>query len=180
MQYNNFDLINQNCMTIEEFKHRFLPLNGKLYKTAFYLLTNEDDAKDAVQDLYVKLWEMRDKLTNILDDEAYCVSAIRNECLNILKKNINSTSFDPLTELNDVINYDSPELQYISDEELIKIYDKIKLLSDVQKKILILKQFNNCSFEEISTITGLSEANIRVILSRARKKLKKLLDEDIL
>ena len=47
-------------MNANEFKQRFLPLNAKLYKVAYLMLGNEDDAKDAVQDAYMKMWNRRD------------------------------------------------------------------------------------------------------------------------
>jgi RNA polymerase sigma-70 factor, ECF subfamily len=60
----------------------------------------------------------------------------------------------------------------IMKENIRKVYQEIDHLPLIQKQVLHLKQFRNCSFEEISEITGLSEGNVRVILSRARKTLK--------
>ena len=70
---------------------------------------------------------------------------------------------------------ETPEEQLISREVMHKVYHEMDQLPTIQKQILHLKQFRNCSFEEISEITGLSEGNIRVILSRARKTLKEKL-----
>ena len=52
-------------MNATEFKQLLLPLNARLYKVAFLLLGNEDDAKDVVQDAYLKLWNQREKLNNL-------------------------------------------------------------------------------------------------------------------
>ena len=56
-------------MNASEFKQRFLPLNARLYKAAYLMLGNEDDAKDVVQDVYLKLWDKRDSLNHIYNDQ---------------------------------------------------------------------------------------------------------------
>ena len=72
-------------MNASEFKQRFLPLNARLYKAAYLLLGNEDDAKDLVQDAYLKLWDKRDSLNNIYNDQGYCMRVVRNMCLDRLR-----------------------------------------------------------------------------------------------
>ena len=52
-------------MTTEEFNRIWIPLGERMYKVAFYILESEDDAKDAVQDLFVKLWNRRDDLQDV-------------------------------------------------------------------------------------------------------------------
>ena len=46
-------------MTHEQFKRIWIPLNPSFYKVAFHFLESEDEAKDAVQDLYIKLWNSK-------------------------------------------------------------------------------------------------------------------------
>ncbi|MBQ1841501.1 MAG: RNA polymerase subunit sigma-70, partial [Bacteroidales bacterium] len=49
-------------MTETEFHNVWIPLQARFYRVAWYLLEDRDDADDAVQDLYVKLWGLRDML----------------------------------------------------------------------------------------------------------------------
>ena len=49
-------------MTRQAFQDIWIPLQGRFYRIAFYILENEADARDAVQDLYLKLWNLRDHL----------------------------------------------------------------------------------------------------------------------
>ncbi len=52
-------------MTGEVFKSIYLPLSDGLYRVAYYILESRSDAEDAVQDLYIKLWESIDRLDKV-------------------------------------------------------------------------------------------------------------------
>ena len=67
-------------MDAAEFKQQFLPCHQKLYRTAYRLMGNSRDAEDMVQEAYLKLWNKRNELTEILNPEAYCVVFIKNLC----------------------------------------------------------------------------------------------------
>ena len=49
-------------MDVENFKRKFLPLHAKLFRIAFILIENKEDAEDILQDVYFKLWTKRDEL----------------------------------------------------------------------------------------------------------------------
>ena len=149
-----------------------LPISAKLFRIASVMLSDEDDAKDTLQDLYSKLWEQRDKLNEIKNPEAYGVTMIKNLCINKLKMNNRYEILDVMDQEYQLPLFETPEDHLIMKENIRKVYQEIDHLPVIQKQVLHLKQFRNCSFEEISEITGLSEGNVRVILSRARKTLK--------
>ena len=58
-------------MDAAEFKQQFLPYHRKLYRTAFRLTENPQEAEDMVQEAYLKLWNKRDELAGVLNTEAY-------------------------------------------------------------------------------------------------------------
>ena len=67
----------------------------------------------------------------------------------------------------------------IRKENLERIKQCLARLPDKQRKVLEMKVFDNKSYPEIALLTGLSETNVRVKLSNARKNLKKMIaDED--
>lgn len=159
-------------MTGDQFKKMILPISAKLFRIASVMLSDEDDAKDTLQDFYSKLWEQRDKLNEIKNPEAYGVTMIKNLCINKLKMNNRYEILDIMDQEYQLPLFETPEDHLIMKENIRKVYQEIDHLPMIQKQVLHLKQFRNCSFEEISEITGLSEGNVRVILSRARKTLK--------
>lgn len=65
-------------MTVSEFKARFLPLSDGLFRIAFRYLEDSDDAQDAVQDVFIKLWNSRESLDTVTNTEAYCYTLIRD------------------------------------------------------------------------------------------------------
>lgn len=74
-------------MTDELFSRTFLPLQESLYKVAYHLLRSEQAAEDAVQELYLKLWRGRESLGIVNNPKAYCITVLRNLCLDIIRRN---------------------------------------------------------------------------------------------
>lgn len=163
-------------MNSEEFKQRFIPIHKKLYRVAFRLLENTFDAEDAVQETYVKLWEKRDELEILRNPESFCVVMIKNLCMDMLRSVRNRTdSFETIFK-------DKPDDNSFIDEiearESITIVEQlVNTLPDQQKLVFKLRHQDDCSFEEIEEITGLSPVNIRVILSRVRKTIREQYNE---
>jgi len=159
-------------MTAGEFKNAYFSLHPRLYRVAYTILKNEEDAEDIIQEAYCKLWDNREKLAIIQNPEAYCVILVKNLCLDFLRS--------PKVALNsyNIEDYDFPdnsanaENEMESKEVIKKIKKNMHNLPEKQQIILNLRGFAGCSFEEIETITGESAVNIRVLLSRARNTLK--------
>ena len=156
-------------MTDSEFHTVWLPLQERFYRVAFYILENEADARDAVQDLYLKLWNLKDHLELIRQPSAYGALLMRNLCIDRIRR-----------RQADVPMEDVPAEKAPPDEELMLresvagLYDAIQKLPPGQRKLLTLRFIRGLSYEEIEKETGLSGLNIRVQVSLARKKLKQL------
>ena len=73
-------------MDYKEFCDIYLPLTDGLYKVAFYILESEQDAKDAVQDLYIKLWDSRDTLDSVHNPMGYGIRLLKNICIDRIRK----------------------------------------------------------------------------------------------
>ena len=69
----------------EEFSRTYLPLRDAAYRVALHLLESSDDAMDAVQDLYIRLWERRDALDAVRNPGAYCITLTRNICIDRIR-----------------------------------------------------------------------------------------------
>src|SRR5450830_1197055 len=72
-------------MTAQEFNEKVIPLNRQLYRYAFRYLGNQEDSKDAVQDVFVKLWNLRTELVSVNSIEAFSIRVMRNYCLDRIK-----------------------------------------------------------------------------------------------
>lgn len=157
-------------MDVESFKKQFLPYHRKLYAVAFRLLENGADAEDLVQEAYLKLWNKREGLTLIGNPEAFCVSLVKNMCFDLLRsgKYVFGRQTVDLAEVHDASPADSLEVK----EEARLVKRLIAQLPEQQKRVMTLRDVKGCTFEEIEQVTGINVENIRVLLSRARKKIR--------
>ena len=159
-------------MDANEFKRRLLPCYQKLYRVAFRLMGNVQDAEDMVQETFLRVWKKREELPpDIKSIEAYCIAITRNLCLDALKAPQIEKEHRPMEELN------MPQAGSLMHEVEMKdeasiIKRIIEALPDGQQQIVMMRDVDDCSYEEIEQATGLSAINIRVQLSRARKKIR--------
>ncbi|MBR0246757.1 MAG: RNA polymerase sigma factor [Candidatus Cryptobacteroides sp.] len=154
-------------MTERAFHTVWLPLQGRFYRVAFYLLEDEADAKDAVQELYLKLWTLRDHLELIREPAAYGSLLMKNLCIDRIRKR---KPREALRE--DQADDPPPDRQLELREELKDVLGKMDALPPNQRKLLGMRVLQGLSYDQISQQTGLSPLNIRVQISLARKKIK--------
>jgi len=155
-------------MTDRAFHTVWLPLQGQFYRIAFYLLEDEADAKDAVQELYLKLWTLRDHLELIREPAAYGSLLMKNLCIDRIRKR------KPREALREDQADDPPPDRLLEGKEaLMAVMKDMDALPPSQRKLLTMKVLQGLSYEEISKRTGLSPLNIRVQVSLARKKLRR-------
>lgn len=156
-------------MSTEEFTELYLPLRGALYRVAFFILESEDDAMDAVQDLYLKLLSSPDALETVRNPKAYCITLMRNICLDRVRK----ASRRPESEEMEAVSDESPADERMSDRQRIKdICQKLSSLPERERTVLRMKVFEDLSYDEIQKRTGIGYLSLRVLLSNARRKLR--------
>ena len=163
-------------MDSSAFKRLLLPHYRQMYVTAMTILRNSDDASDAVQEAFTRLWEKRDDLPNIDNPEAYCVTTIRRICIDRLRRT--TYPINDLTEDTLLISDDSDE-QADNRESIQLVTLLMNKLPEQQRQVLQLRAFNDCSFEEIESITGLTGVNVRTLLRRARRRMRELFNSNI-
>lgn len=149
------------------FKKELLPLHKRLYALALKLLGNSDDAQDAVQVLYLKLWERRGELKGIIDKWAFSSTVLTNICHDRWRS---ISRYSDESEMCDVTDIWNKEYEIIDFENFAHHY--ISNLPDIQKRVMLMRM-EGATTEDIMAITGLSASNIRTILSRVRQLLRK-------
>lgn len=161
-------------MTREEFKIQVVPVGEKLYRLAYRFLKDPDDAKDALQEVYIKLWKLKDKLEEYKSIEAFAMTVTKNHCLDKIK--LKRTVSLEAKHTYDRSNEDAdPQLKLELKDDIQRVTDLLSLLPDQQRMILELKDIEGYSYEEIEEVMDLPVNTIRVNLSRARKKIRELL-----
>lgn len=157
-------------MNAERFQTDVLPFRERLLRTARRMLDEEADAEDAVQETYLKLWQMREKLESYQSVEALAVTIVKNLCIDSIRKRGRTEPIDD--SLYRQASADDPiqKLVIKSNDELIRAI--INQLPTLQQAILKMKDIDELELEEIAQITGTTNEAVRVNLSRARKKVR--------
>lgn len=166
-------------MDSEEFKNTWLQYSGRFYRTAFFLLESAEDATDAVQDLYLKLWDNRDYLHDVKNPQAYGTTILRNLCMDRIRhSHVSETQdIDSVPEGRIPAQAETPERKMMTKETLGKLESLIEKLPDRQRNVLKLNAYDHLGYDEISERTGLSGIYVRVLISTARKSLRKQMKE---
>ena len=156
---------------MNEIKEIWLPLSNRFYRVAYHILESQQDAEDAVQELYLKLIKTPDKFSNIQDPAAYGITILRNICIDIIRRRDKRRS----EELHEymIADVDSPDKAATEKDKLRMLIHEIDRLPQKQSKVLKMRAIEGLEYNEISQRTGLSQVNIRVLISIARKTLKK-------
>lgn len=141
----------------------------KYIRFARSILTNTQDAEDVVQDCYIRLYE-RLPSAPIANSEAYMMQAVRNACIDHLKKK----RPDALTETDDIGILPDVLRQIDSREHTQRLEKLMGLLPEQQRTVFYLRDIEACALKEIEIVTGLSNEAVRTALSRARKQLRVL------
>lgn len=161
----------QQQMVARDFKTRVLPVSKKLLRFATHFLKDEDEARDVVQDVFLKLWQKRDTLEEIENIEAFAMRMTRNRCLDVIRAN-KVVPIDAETDRKMKEETVDVHQQMEFSESAVQIRKLIGTLPDLQRTVMQLRDIEQMSYEEIAEATDLKINAIRVNLSRARKKVR--------
>lgn len=157
-------------MTRKEFTDIYMPMADSLYRVAYYILEDSQDAEDAVQDLYLKLWDSKDKAAHVDNPKAYCLTMMRNLCIDRIRR----AGQRAVCGLLDERIPDNTDLERAATdrEDLQSLKEAIAKLPDSQREIIRLRVFEELPYNEISQRMGMNQLTLRVLLSRARKSIR--------
>lgn len=138
-------------------------------------MVDDDAVDDALQDAFVRLWGRRDDFDCESAVEGVAVTTVRNICIDTLRRDT--------VRRHDNID-DNPSAAAVTDsgdtqQERMELYAEVadlieRQLSERDRRILYLRDRDGWEMQDIAIETGLSEANVRVILSRSRKTIRQI------
>lgn len=165
-------------MTREEFQTLAADLRPRLVAQATRLLADGDAAEDAVQDTLLKLWTMRDGLSDYRSPASLASVICRNLCLDRMKRpSVKSTTSIDLDEAREIVSNAPSPLQRLSDREMLDEALRImRTLPDSVQTVMEMRHVEGMETEEIARLIGSTVQSVRVNLSRGRRRLKELFD----
>jgi RNA polymerase sigma-70 factor (family 1) len=159
-------------MTRTEFDNLIRQQSRKLYGFAFRILRNQEEAEDVVQEIFMRLWKMGDRLDEYRSIDALAVAMTRNYCIDHLRKQKHLYSGDFNAADFQTSAAPSPQEQ-LENNETAEILNKIiESLPEAYRIIIRLKEIEGASYEEIAEKTDQNINTLRVTLSRARKLIR--------
>jgi len=157
-------------MTTEEFKNTVIPFSRKLYPMLKRILKDEEETRDALQDLMLKLWDKRHELDKCKNPGAYIVAVSKNYSFDLLKKKRPATMDEKEEYL--LFNLKATDVYPEIKEKYEHVHKAIEKLPEKYRAVIQFRDIDGFSFDEIKEMTGFEVPYIRVILSRARMKVK--------
>ena len=164
-------------MKSSEFKLLVMPYSSRLYRMAFRLMNNREEAEDIVQEVYVKLWGMRKELFNYNSIEALSVRITRNLCLDHLRRR--KVSYDAMKaeQLKQESQPETPSEKLEKREDAELVHKLIEALPEPQRSLVHLRHLEGKEYEEIAEMVNMNVNAIRVSISRARKQMREMVEK---
>lgn len=162
-------------MNLEAFQNRVIPVKNKLFRFALRLLGNEEEAKDVVQEVFIRVWNGRDQMNQVQNWEAWCMRITKNLSLDHIRSS-NRKNTHPMTEGFDVgqsglTPHETTEMH----ESMTQINELMASLPEKQRQIMHLRDVEGYSYNEICEIMELDMNQVKVNLFRARNAVREKL-----
>lgn len=151
-------------MTITEYNTCVKNYADAVYRFIYKNIKDEERAKDIVQDTFEKMWL---KVDNIIAEKAksYLFTAAYNTMIDSIRKDKHKVTYEE--------HYDDYLTTNNNYNDLKKVINlAFSKLNEIQKSVIMLRDYEGYSYEEIGKITGLNESQVKVYIYRARLNLK--------
>ena len=162
------------------FETLMLPHLDAAYNLAKWLLRNEDDARDVVQEAYLRAFKSFGGFHGS-NGRPWLLTIVRNTAYTLIKKNQTANLTTPFDEEQYVLDREStsPATALEQDEESKLVRQAMERLPDEFREVLILRHLEGLSYKEIADVAHLAPGTVMSRLARARSKLREYLKTDI-
>lgn len=162
-------------MNLETFQNRVLPAKNKLFRFALRMLGDEDDAKDIVQEVFIRVWNGRDQMDQIQNMEAWCMRITKNLSLDKLRA-VQRKGTQSLENSFNVQHTDgTPDVKTEMGESMQHVSQFIAALPEKQRLIIHLRDVEGYTYSEICDTLEIDMNQVKVNLFRARNAVKEKL-----
>lgn len=154
------------------FRTDILPLKDKLFRLALRITQGREEAEDIVQDTLLRMWNDREKWTDIDNIENYSLTICRNLALDLFRHHEHRNS-----SLDESV-HDQKDSSPMADEEMIRqermlmVRMAIDGLPEKQRTAIQLRDIEGKSYKEIAEVMNISEADVKVTIFRGRETLR--------
>jgi RNA polymerase sigma-70 factor (ECF subfamily) len=153
----------------------FTHMRKRLRRLAMQFLPDEEDADDALQEAFCRLWPRADALANAEQAEAATTLTVRNLCIDEVRRRDRRPTLELEPERDGEREQAAPSPQEeMERKEQFALVEALfhQRLTPLQQQIFRMKEYEEKSYEEIATLLGMEQTAVRMNLSRARKLLR--------
>ena len=154
-------------MTEKEYNLCVTEYADNVYRFIVKNLRHEEDARDVVQSAFEKMWRNREDI-DPAKSKSYLFTVAYHQMIDHLRKVKRVQLKEEFNDETKVTSYHAHNAKKILEEALSR-------LSETQRSLVMLKDYEGYSYDEIGKITGLNESQVKVYLHRARIQLKNYL-----
>ena len=158
--------MSNDVISFEELYERYA---NDVYRFAYWLCGNPDDAKDITSETFVRVWTSENE-TRLESVKGYLFTIARNLHLQQQRK---KKRFSAITEENAGTSEDTVQLTE-DQSELERTLKVLDTLPEIDRTVLIMRAQDELPYNEIAAATGLSISSVKVKIFRARAKLSSL------
>ena len=151
-------------MTEQDYNNCVDEHSNGVYRFIVKNIRNTQDAEDIVQSAFEKLWINRERVTP-LKAKSYLYTVAYHQMIDVIRKENKKPTTNEYMEVDQVTHQTSSELKQ-------NLLSAINQLNPTQKSLVLLKDYEGYSYQEIGEIMNLSESQVKVYLHRARLFLK--------
>jgi RNA polymerase sigma-70 factor (ECF subfamily) len=151
-----------------------------LHRLSFSIVKSNEAAEEIVSDVFIKLWLMRTRLSEIGNLKVYLFTIAKNFSINYVYRNYKNISsrIDDI-DVEPVVTFGNPEEIFISAQTIVKIKQAIRQLPPQCRLIFQLVKEEGMSYKEVAEIMELSVLTVRNQLAIAIKKIAQQLPETL-
>lgn len=153
----------------------------KLFSFVSRILKNEAEADDIVQEVFVKIWESRDKLDDHKLLNSYIFTIAYNNSIDLIRKRISNNKYLEHLKNSSVINFTPTIISQIEFDELNNQAEKlIANLPERQKQVFLLHKKEGLTYPEIAGQLGISKNTVENHMAKALKYLREHMDNSMM
>ena len=142
------------------------------WSLARYLLRDNAEAEDVVQEAFIRLWEHRESMSDARV-KPWLLRVTRNLCLDRLRRRRPEQSADE----TDLTGTDCPAQSMQREQTLMRLQQAVQALEEPFRSLVLLRDVQQHSYEEVAAMTELTMPQVKTYLHRARRKLREQLGE---
>lgn len=159
---------------LQHFKSEILPMKDKCFHVANRITGDVSEAEDVVQEVFIKVWNLRDNWSEYTNLQGWTMQMIKNKAIDKTRsKHRKTTSLDGVYNMPQTGK--SPEQSAVLSDTMQHIKNLMSTLPQKQREIMQLRDFEQFTYQEIANTLNIPMNHVKVNLSRARKTIRQAL-----